>query len=62
VGFTDSNWAGSIDDRKSTSGFVYHFGSAPIAWSCKKQLAIALSSAKAEYRVVVLASQEVLWI
>ena len=62
VGFTDSDWAGSVDDRKSTSGFVYHFGSAPIAWSCKKQSAIALSSAKVEYRVVVLASQEVLWL
>ena len=62
VGFTDSDWAGSVDDRKSTSGFVYHFGFAPIAWSCKKQSTIALSSTEAEYHVVVLASQEVLWL
>ena len=62
VGFTDSDWAGSVDDRKSTSGFVYHFGSAPIAWSCKKQSAIALSSAEVEYRVAILSSQEVLWL
>ena len=55
-GFTDSDWAGSIDDRKSTSGFFYSLGSTPIAWSCKKQSSIALSSAEDEYRVVVLAS------
>ena len=36
VGFADSDWAGSVDDHKYTSGFVYQFGSAPIAWSCKK--------------------------
>jgi hypothetical protein len=62
VGFTDSDWAGSVDDRKSTSGFVYCLGSAPVTWSCKKQSAIALSSAEAEYRAAVLASQEVLWL
>ena len=36
VGLTDSDWVGSVDDRKSKSGFVYHFGFALIAWSCKK--------------------------
>jgi hypothetical protein len=61
-GFTDSDWVGSVDDQKSTSGFVYHLGSAPIAWSCKKKSTIALSSAEVEYHVVVLASQEVLWL
>jgi hypothetical protein len=47
VGFTDSDWIGSVDDGKSISSFVYHFGSAPIAWPCKKQSTIALSSAEA---------------
>jgi hypothetical protein len=48
VGFIDSDWAGSVGDRKFTSGFVYCLGFAPITWSCKKQSAIALSSAEAE--------------
>ena len=47
VGFIDSDWAGLVDDRKSTSNFSYHIGSTLIAWSCKKQSTIALSSAKA---------------
>jgi hypothetical protein len=62
MGFTDSDWSGSVDDRKSTSIFVYCLGSAPITWSCKKQFAIALSSAEAEYRVAVLESQKVIWL
>jgi hypothetical protein len=56
VGYTDFDWVGSVDARKSTSGFVYCLGSAPIAWSCKKKSTITLSSVEAEYRVAVLAS------
>lgn len=48
-GYTDSDWAGSSDDRRSTSGYVFCLGSSPIAWACKKQQAIALSSTEAEY-------------
>jgi len=49
IGFTDSDWAGSIDDRKSTSGYVFLLGSRVISWSSKKQGIVALSSAEPEY-------------
>ncbi|XP_057432030.1 secreted RxLR effector protein 161-like [Lotus japonicus] len=49
VGYTDSDWAGSLDDRKSTSAYVFCLGSKPISWSSKKQNSIALSSAEAEF-------------
>ena len=62
VGFTDSNWAGDLDDRKSTAGYVFSLGSGPITWACKKQQALALSLAEAEYRVAVNSSQEALWL
>eukprot|EP00253_Pinus_taeda_P007286 PITA_07286 len=62
VGFTDSNWAGDPDDRKSTAGYVFTLGSRPITWACKKQAAISLSSAEAEYRGAVEASKEALWL
>jgi hypothetical protein len=62
VGFTDSDWAGDTDDRKSTAGYVFSLGSGPVTWACKKQQAIALSSAEAEYRAAVNASQEALWL
>eukprot|EP00253_Pinus_taeda_P030966 PITA_30966 len=62
VGFTDSDWACDPDDRKSTAGYVFTLGSGPITWACKKQAAISLSSAEAEYRGAVEASKEALWL
>eukprot|EP00253_Pinus_taeda_P012136 PITA_12136 len=59
VGFTDSDWAGDPDDRKSTAGYVFTLGSGPITWACKKQAAISLSSAEAEYRGAVEANDQV---
>ena len=49
IGFCDSNYAGDQDDRKSTSGYIFFFGSNPIAWNCSKQKVVALSSCEAEY-------------
>ena len=56
VSFTDSDWPGDLDDRKSTEGYVFILGSGPVTWACKKQQVLALSSAEAEYRFVVNAS------
>eukprot|EP00253_Pinus_taeda_P016351 PITA_16351 len=62
VGFIDSDWAGDSDDQKSTAGYVFTLGSRPITWACKKQSAISLSSAEAEYHGGEEASKEALWI
>ena len=62
VGFTDSDWADDPDDQKSTVGYIFSLGSGPVTWACKKQQTLALSSAEAEYRATVNASQEALWL
>ncbi|XP_047329780.1 uncharacterized mitochondrial protein AtMg00810-like [Impatiens glandulifera] len=49
VGYTDSDWVGSIDDRKSISGYIFCLGSNVISWSSRKQKFVALSSAEVEY-------------
>lgn len=59
IGYTNSDWAGSFDDHQSTFGYVFYIGTS-VAWSCKKQQAIPLSSTKVEYRIVVHAIQEAL--
>ncbi len=61
-GYVDADWAGSILDRRSTSGFMLSFGSATITWSSKKQLTVALSSREAEYRGATMAACEVAWL
>ena len=53
---------GDSIDRKSTSGYSLSLGSGPICWSSKKQAAIALSSAEAEYRGVVNITIQALWL
>lgn len=62
VGYTDSDWAGSVDDRKSTSGYVFFLGSKVITWSSKKQNTVALSSAEAEYMSATSAACEAVWL
>ncbi|MCO5568517.1 hypothetical protein L7F22_022216 [Adiantum nelumboides] len=59
-GYTDSNWASF--DRRSTSGYMFSFGSAAITWSNKKQPIIALSSTEAEYRGATVTACEVAWL
>jgi hypothetical protein len=61
-GYIDANWASSISDRRSTSGFMFSFGSAAVTWSSKKQLTVALSSTEAKYMGVAMAACEVAWL
>ncbi|KAK0578805.1 hypothetical protein LWI29_016460 [Acer saccharum] len=49
VGFSDADWAGNCDDRKSTSGGCFFLGNNLVSWFCKKQNSISLSTAEAEY-------------
>ncbi|MCH81938.1 hypothetical protein A2U01_0002732 [Trifolium medium] len=48
-GWTDSDYVGDIDDRKSTSGYVFKFGSSDISWSSKKQPIVILSTTEVEF-------------
>ncbi len=61
-GYTDVNWAGNASDKRSTSGFMFSFGSGAISWSNKKQPTISLSSTEAKYRGAAIAACEVVWL
>jgi hypothetical protein len=57
-GFSDADWAGDVDDRHSTTGYVFFMAGAPISWATKRQPTVALSSMEAEYMAATAACQE----
>ena len=58
----DADWAGCRVDRKSTSGYVFKIGGAPVSWCSRKQCAVALSSTEAEYISMSEAAKEAIWL
>jgi hypothetical protein len=62
IGYTDSDWAGSVSDRKSTSRCCFNLGSAMTSWQSRKQSSIALSTKKVEYIAACSTSCESIWL
>ena len=60
--YTDSDWAGDRDDRKSTSGYFTLVGGNLVTWKSQKQKVVALSSAEVEFRGIGKGVTEILWI
>jgi len=59
--FTDPDWVGCVDDRKSTIGATFYLGGCLVSWSSEKQSTISLSTSEAEYIVVANYCTQVLW-
>ncbi|KAJ7544698.1 hypothetical protein O6H91_09G090000 [Diphasiastrum complanatum] len=62
VGFSDSDWGGDQDTRRSSSGHCFFYGNFAISWSSKKQPTVATYSSEAKYRAIFSATTECLWL
>eukprot|EP00253_Pinus_taeda_P005882 PITA_05882 len=61
-GFVDADWAGDLDQRRSTSGYVFNLFGGAVSWMSKKQSVVALSTTEAEYMAATHASKEAVWL
>ncbi|KAK5795242.1 hypothetical protein PVK06_036500 [Gossypium arboreum] len=62
VGYSDADWASSVEDWRSTTGYVIYLGLNPITWCSKKQPVVSRSSSEAEYRSLANCVAELLWV
>ena len=60
--YIDADWAGNIDDRKSTSGGEFLLGKMLVTWTRKKQNYISQSTVEAEYVVAAINCTNIVWI
>ena len=60
-GFVDSNWIGDMDQRISTSGYMFNLFGGAVSWMSKRQFVVALSTTKAKYMATTHASKEAVW-
>jgi hypothetical protein len=61
-GYSDSDHAGDVDDRKSTSGVIFYLNSSPVSWTSQKQKVVAMSSCEAEYVAAASAACQGVWL
>ena len=61
IGYSDSDFAGDCNDRKSTLGYIFFFGGMTLSWSSQKQSIFALLSCEAEYIAATSATCQAVW-
>jgi hypothetical protein len=62
TGYCDSDWAGCLDTRRSTTGYMFTLAGGPISWCSAIQKVVALSTCEAEYMALGEAVKEAVWI
>lgn len=62
IAYTDSDYAGDRDDRKSTSGYLFMLSSGAVSWSSKKQRVVTLSTTEAEFIAAASCTCQAVWL
>lgn len=61
-GYSDADFAGDIETRRSTTGYMFMLANGPVTWTSQRQKSVTLSTNEAEYVAAAAAAKEALWI
>jgi hypothetical protein len=61
-GYSDADWAGCLDTRKSTTGYCFFINDGCVTWQCKKQSTVGTSTTDAEYMALAAGTKELMWL
>lgn len=61
-GYADADYAGDVDTRRSTTGFVYFVHGSLVSWKSRRQPSVTLSTTEAEYLAIGDCSKHGLWL
>ena len=62
VGYCDSDYAGDLDKRRSTTGYLFTLAKALVSWKSTLQSTVALSKTEAEYMAIIEVVKEAIWL
>ena len=62
VGYSDADFAGDVETRRSTSGFLFELAGGPVTWSSQRQKLVTLSTTESEYVAASSACKEAVWL
>ena len=62
AGYSDSDYAGDVDSRRSMTGYVFTLGGSVVSWKATLQHTVTLSTTEAEYMALTEAAKEGIWL
>ena len=61
-GYSDADYAGDTNDRRSTTGYMFKVGTGAVLWNSKRQQTTATSTVEAEYMATSHSTKEAIWL